>query len=406
MPQPRSVVSSRPQTSRQAKRAYQKAGATPRISAAEQRRIDRAVELDDRAARIRLHNVRARENKRKKAERDEKDRETRKRMGIPEPSKFKIGPSQLSLGSFVGVAPKHRKPEPIKDEVPECSFPYSPVETAEAEETNMDCPDVPSILEDPDCTNLETSGIPSDPLENGRTSQHKVGPSKSPPSEEVKSTTMVPSTTLMPPPPPPPPSRIPSRTNVSNSVPATCTEPSKPIAPAAAAESDWDIFLDSNTQVEREIACHPAKPPISAADKRPTSDTNIQQSITPPADLLAGISTQDLQYSSSPSTSKFGSDKDAEFLGGIEDEDLSDVNVAAFFDCSDEVGTGIMRPPPPPHNKQLTAVPEIERWPTVGGAVYNSFTPVTESNHTGAFSRMDEFDDYGISSQELLQLVA
>ncbi|KAI4218030.1 MAG: hypothetical protein L6R36_009158 [Xanthoria steineri] len=394
MPQPRSVVSSRPQTSRQAKRAYQKAGATPRISAAEQRRIDRAVELEDRAARIRLHNVRARENKRKKAERDEKDRETRKRMGIPEPSKFKIGPSQLSLGSFVGVAPKHRKPEPIKDEVPECSFPYTPVETTKAEDTNMDCPDVPRTLENPDCVNLETTGVPSDPLEDGRTSQHKVDPSKSP-SEEIKSTTMVPSTTLMP--PPPRPSRASSRINVSNSVPTTCTQPSKPMATSAATESDWDIFLDSNTQVEREISCHPANPPMPPADKRPTPDTAIQQSVTSQADLLAGISTQDLQYCSSPSTSKFGSDKNAEFLGGIEDEDLSDVNVAAFVDCSD---------PPPPHNKQLTAVPHIERWTTVEGAVYSSFTPLTESNTTGAFSRMDEFDDYGISSQELLQLVA
>ncbi|KAL8754349.1 MAG: hypothetical protein Q9199_004420 [Rusavskia elegans] len=402
MPQPRSTVSYRPQTSRQAKRAYQKAGATPRISAAEQRRIDRAVELEDRAARIRLHNVRARENKRKKAEKDEKDREIRKRMGIQEPSKFKIGPSQLSLGAFVAVGPKHKKPEPVEDEMAECSSPYTPTENTKAEDTSMDCSDVPRILENPGCVKLETTVVPSNPLENGRTSQHEVGPhSKVPPSQEVKSTTMLPSTTLMPPPPP----RLSSKIQVSKPIPTSCSAPSKPVATAAATESDWDMFLDSNTQVEREISCHPADPPMPAVDKRHTSATTIQYSVTPPADLLAGISTQDLQYCSSPLTSKSDSEKDAEFFGGIEDEDLSDVNVATFFDCCDEVGIVITHTPSSSQHKQSTAAPHNERWPTLKGVECSSVGAIAKSKDTGGFVRMDEFDDYEFSSQELRQLV-
>lgn len=344
MPQPRSTVSYRPQTSRQAKRAYQKAGATPRISAAEQRRIDRAVELEDRAARIRLHNVRARENKRKKAEKDEKDREIRKRMGIQEPSKFKIGPSQLSLGAFVAVGPKHKKPEPVEDEMAGCSSPYTPTENTK---------------------------------------------------------TMLPSTTLMPPPPP----RLSSKTQVSKPIPTSCSAPSKPVATAAATESDWDMFLDSNTQVEREISCHPADPPMPAVDKRHTSATTIQYSVTPPADLLAGISTQDLQYCSSPLTSKSDSEKDAEFFGGIEDEDLSDVNIATFFDCCDEIRIMITHTPPSSQHKQSTAAPHNERWPTLKGVECSSVGAIAKSRNTGGFVRMDEFDDYEFSSQELRQLV-
>ncbi|KAL8885858.1 MAG: hypothetical protein Q9192_006583 [Flavoplaca navasiana] len=398
MPQVRSAGkagSYRPQTSRQAKRAYQKAGATPRISAVEQRRIDRAVELEDRAARIRLHNVRARENKRKKAEKDEKDRELRKRMGIQEPSKFKIGPSQLSLGAFVGVGLKHKKFEPVEDEVPECSSPYTPTEAIKTEVISVDCPEIPKTSKKPDCVTQETVVVPSDPLESCCDSQPKIDRRTNLPPKEITSTTTVPSTNLMPPPPP----RLSSNTKVSRPAPPTYTAPSKPNVAAAAIDLEWDMFLDSNTQVAREIAYHPAKASTTFMDQKSPSATIVHHSTTS-VDLLAGISTQDLQYCSSPLAPEPNSDNEAEFLGGIEDEDLSDVNIAAFFESSDLAGAMTMALPPSPQQNQSTIALHKGRWPTTCKP-----TAITQGKDTASFNRMDEFDDYEFSSQELRQLV-
>ena len=404
MPQPQRTVSYRPQTARQARRAYQKAGATPRITPAEQRRIDRAAELQERAARIRLHNVRARENKRKKAEKEEKDREVRKRMGIQEPAKFKIGPSQTNLGSFVDVGPKQKQPRSLETEVTECSSPYTRTENAKMGDISTDCPSIRKSSENQDCIKTEVTVAISKPLEHCCTSQQTVGPHNFPPPQKVQSTTMVPSTTLMP----PPPSRLSSKTSASTSIPTTCPRLSQPIAAAAAPiNSDWDFFLDSNTQVEREISGGRGDAPIHAVYEQATSGSAISRSVTPPADLLVGISTQDLQYSSSPLPSKSDPDKDAEFLGGIEDEDLSDVNVAALFECYDEVRTLPLPHPPSSQHKNSAIAPHKEYLPTITqGAKCRSFATVAKTKDAGAFSRMDEFDDCGFSSQELRQLVA
>ena len=392
MPQVRSAGSYRPQTSRQAKRAYQKAGATPRISAVEQRRIDRAVELEDRAARIRLHNVRARENKRKKAEKDEKDREVRKRMGIQEPSKFKIGPSQLSLGAFVGVGLKHKELEPVEDEVPECSSPHTPTEDTNAEVISVDCPEIPKASGKPDWVTQGIFVVPSDPLEDCCDSQAKIDRRTNLPPKEV---TTLPSNTLMPPPPP----RLSSNTKASYPAPPTYTAPSKPIVAAAAIDSDWDMFLDSNTQVAREISYHPIKASMKTMDEKSPSATTLQHPTTS-VDLLAGISTQDLQYCSSPLTSRPNSDNEAEFLGGIEDEDLSDVNIAAFFECSGPAGAITTALPPSSQQNQSTTALHKGRWPTTCKPA-----AITQCKDTAAFNRMDEFDDHAFSSQELRQLV-
>ncbi|KAI4266808.1 MAG: hypothetical protein LQ337_008655 [Flavoplaca oasis] len=395
MPQLRTPSAYRPQTSRQAKRAYQKAGATPRISAVEQRRIDRAVELEDRAARIRLHNVRARENKRKKAEKDEKDRELRKRMGIQEPSKFKIGPSQQSLGAFVGVGLKHKKLEPVEDEVPECSSPYTPTEDTKTEVFSVDCPEIPEKSEKPDWVTQENVVVPSDPLESCCDSRPKIDRRTNLPPKEVTTTKTVLLTTLMPPPPP----RLSSNTKVSKPAPPTYIAPSNPIVAAAAIDSDWDMFLDSNTQVAREISYHPIKASTKLVDQKSPSATTVQHSTTS-VDLLAGISTQDLQYCSSPLAPKPNFDNEAEFLGGIEDEDLSDVNIAGFFESSDPAGAMTAALPPSSQQNQSTTALHKGRWPTTckPGAI-------AQGKDTAAFNRMDEFDDSEFSSQELRQLV-
>ncbi|RAL67099.1 hypothetical protein DID88_007879 [Monilinia fructigena] len=91
----------RPMTSKQAKKAYQKANRTPRISKAEQKRRDseelakhrKAYEKEKAAAKAKA----ARD---KKAAKALEQKEQRKRLGIPEPSRH-VRTSQSRISMFI-----------------------------------------------------------------------------------------------------------------------------------------------------------------------------------------------------------------------------------------------------------------------------------------------------------------
>jgi hypothetical protein len=91
----------RPMTSKAAKKAYQQATRTPRISKAEQRRIEaeeiarqkKEYEKEKAAAKAKA----ARE---KKAKKEQEERGKRKKLGLPEPSRF-VRPSQPTIKRFV-----------------------------------------------------------------------------------------------------------------------------------------------------------------------------------------------------------------------------------------------------------------------------------------------------------------
>jgi hypothetical protein len=105
----------RPQTLREARRAYQKAGRTPSFTAAQIRAAERAVEQDKRAKDILAKEKRAREAKRKKDEQEAKRREEQKKLvelgKLPEESLWgKVRPSQPRLHNFFSV-PQQRKRE-------------------------------------------------------------------------------------------------------------------------------------------------------------------------------------------------------------------------------------------------------------------------------------------------------
>ncbi|KAF7861791.1 hypothetical protein EAF04_007674 [Stromatinia cepivora] len=92
----------RPMTSKQAKKAYQKANRTPRITKAEQKRRDaeelakhrKAYEKEQAAAKAKT----ARD---KKAAKALEQKEERKRLGIPEPSRH-VRASQSRISMFIG----------------------------------------------------------------------------------------------------------------------------------------------------------------------------------------------------------------------------------------------------------------------------------------------------------------
>ncbi|KAI4289652.1 MAG: hypothetical protein L6R35_001076 [Caloplaca aegaea] len=266
---PPQTVSFRPQTSRQAKRAYQKAGGAPRLSEVELRRLERSAELQDRAARIKAHNDRAKENKRKRVEK----MEARKRQGIAEPAKIKIGSSQLRLGAFVGEGIKKKR-----------------------EEASRSMPSAHSV------TDREAS-------ERAETATERLGslPTPSPTGTPVACHSGVPprgkidafvtAASLMPPPPPRPPLRDASENTIAHPV-----LQSDKCDLSGSIGIDWEQLFDSNTQVEREISGQ--RPSASGLHQRTAVGTPNSRLPNIDLGLLSDISTQDLQYSSSPPSTK------------------------------------------------------------------------------------------------------
>ncbi|KAI4105961.1 MAG: hypothetical protein L6R37_002422 [Teloschistes peruensis] len=315
---PLQTVSFRPQTSRQAKKAYQKAGASPRLSAQEKRRIERNAELAARAERIRIHNLRAQDNKRKKTERLEREREARKRMGIPEPVKEHVGPSQLRLGSFLTAKSNLKK---IKKE---SDFPLSPPEEffkdEEADDHNdssnavlkQEFSDEPvnpplgsKVLSPvspprrssiaPTCTSLN---VDAGKASRARFPQiPKLAQTKTPLKKDVEKKFMSPAS-LMPPPPRPPQRAKPQQVSSIPTIKSECEVPI--VASSDSVEADWAAFFTSNTQVEREISDDQDQPLLPISCLTIPHDTPMSMSAAITEDFLAGICTQDLQYSSSP----------------------------------------------------------------------------------------------------------
>lgn len=98
-----------PQTSRQAKKEYLKKRANSRLSESDNRRLNRDVELHERAERIKSSEQRKKSNLRKKEEKMEKEREARRKAGLPEIREQYVSPRQKRLGAFVGLGKQIRE---------------------------------------------------------------------------------------------------------------------------------------------------------------------------------------------------------------------------------------------------------------------------------------------------------
>ena len=90
-----------PTTLKQAKKAYRKAGAVPRLSEAEVARLQRLQEREEKHERMRERERKRLLNKKKRDEKIAKEKELRKKMGLPEPGAPYIGPSQARISQFV-----------------------------------------------------------------------------------------------------------------------------------------------------------------------------------------------------------------------------------------------------------------------------------------------------------------
>ena len=103
-------ISYHPQTSRQAKKNYLKKRANPCLSESEIRRLNRDVELYERAQSIKRKEERRKSNLKKKDEKIEREREARRKAGLSEIREDYISPRQQRLGAFVGLGKRKRGP--------------------------------------------------------------------------------------------------------------------------------------------------------------------------------------------------------------------------------------------------------------------------------------------------------
>ena len=308
---PPSAVSSRPQTLRQARRAYQKAGATTRLSERQMKQLERSAELQERADRIKERENRRKANLKKKNERIEREREARARMGIASPVREDVGPSQMRLGAFlaVGVGVKttcegiQSKREGCDDVVveegppPSAQRPSPARSPLQARSVNdiikpmaKSSPDIkpanPSTAMPPPPRPIQQKPQSSPRPQDGAKKLTK--PTARPPDKHLIKTsldlcsskpTLKTSTGpsrpgTMPPPPPLPRVKPPLKPPNKPPPKASFQRPSKvplkvPPNPQPITD-EWAAFLVSNTQIEREI-CTP-KAPLSSSTKK-TSET-------------------------------------------------------------------------------------------------------------------------------------
>ena len=217
----------RPQTLKQAKKAYRKAGPGPRFSDVELRRLARAAELQERADRIKDREKKKKANRKKREEKMEKEREARRKAGLPEIREAHVGPSQLKLAFPGADGGKDKKDDESSD-------------TSGEELVRTNQQGVPQSMETP----CRTSRTPLQP--------------KSP-----------------------------------NLIVKPNSQRAAFVTDQLSKISDHDCldFFVSNTQIEQELSTPKMKPPTTHVTEPPSASHDR------PSDILALISTQDLESS-------------------------------------------------------------------------------------------------------------
>ena len=324
----------RPQTIKQAKKAYRKSGATKRLSESELAVIERRAELQERADRMKAREARRKANIKRKEERNEREREMRREMGLPEPVKegFHVGPSQLSLGKFVVAGQKRKRDGSFCEDIK--------VDKEEAVDTKSEACQTSSLQRKPwrnplkiispnaklpeslpvgasknrppRTTDLKKPQIPP-PWPPPLTSNPKIVSPKKSTQQKQSAIRERPRTAIrndikeqksqpvyMGPPPLRRPSHLQNTTTISNQ--KLCNDPPQD-KPPDMVEDCWDDFFASSTQIARELS-PPSTQTIPIAPPPPVPATHLQPpvpfSIPPKHDtttLLNQISTQDLDFS-------------------------------------------------------------------------------------------------------------
>lgn len=237
---PGTPVPKRPQTSKQAKRAYQKSGGTPGLSKTDLKRLERAAVLQERANRIKKREAQKAVNRQKRMEKEQKEREARKRMGIPEPKKAYVSPRQERLSQFVRGGGKGKELEAeAEDTLGE-----------EAEESEGSDQSLEDLLVDQSC--LLERGSPVRPLQPKTLDRHGTQDDQRPHASLWK--------------------------------------------PASTQLDDWAAFFVSNTQIQRELTDDESDTASEELESMPVDKGFAQPPEDGTTDFLRHIATQDLEF--------------------------------------------------------------------------------------------------------------
>lgn len=274
----------RPQTLKQAKRAYRKSGGTPHLSASELAQAERRAALQERADRIKEREARRKANLKKREEKVAREREKAKRTGRPfvedNKTRWKIGPSQLSLGGFMGGLQKPSKNAQTEAKHEDITMKVQP-EGAAVDQVKA-------------CTSP-----PNQSLAEAAVHEQEDFPLK---ERYFNSSTM-----QMPPPP------IPQSKSL------------------LLSDDAFDDCFPSNSQIERELSPPLPKPaPIPSAATTPPRPLSVAKTarnyvIEDADDFLASISTQDLDFSgglTQPPQQQIEDQQDTDVLAQICTQDL------------------------------------------------------------------------------------
>lgn len=223
---PQSETLHRPQTLKQAKKAFRKAGALPRFYDAEIRRLNRAAELQERADREKEKERKRKANLKKREERLAKEREARKKAQLLDVNQSHVAPSQLQL-----------------------AFPGAAINRME-ERTR--------------------AALGDNSIQPRQNTQKPTG-------DAVVSILKCPLQQV-----------IPVAANNSKSTPFATSENAWD-----TCVEDWDEFLVSNTQLERELSAPKVKAPLIRSTRDPAP---ISTGFDNPIDMSDLISTHDLEF--------------------------------------------------------------------------------------------------------------
>ena len=274
---------SRPQTLKQAKRAYQRNGPA-RPSASDIAQAERRVALQERADRIKDREARRKANLKKRNEKIAREREAAKEAGKPfiedQKPHWKVGASQLRLGGFLNGIRKIREPDHSKLSAKEIR--EAPEDFAPGKQTGA----------------AQSSSLPQDirlPAHSSLDESVRVYLRKQSPISSARQM-------------PPPPIPIPQR------------------QAEMLGESFEDCF-PSNTQVQRELSPECCKA-TTAANMANSCDplkscvkTDTLFDAMNANDFLACMSTPDLNVSGTPDVA-VTKDDDSDLLAQISTQDL------------------------------------------------------------------------------------
>ena len=478
---PSTPFTHRPQTLKQAKKAYRKSGGAVRLSESEKAILERRAVLQERADRIKEREARRKANLKRKEERLQREREARHRMGIPTPptkERIQVGPSQLHLSGFMYAGEKRKSNDEIEEEEKEAGTrKQEELLVQEQQERPIEPARSPQPLQTFSANANPTWMMPSQVVnanppkvrdfapQGNRTSPGGTRPARNPLQAKSANPTIQPKpsaghqyiyglqhkASYLQKPQTSPMDQPPLRTPVQATDTRSTVFQKPPLIPLPSKaesipEDNFDDFFVSNTQIQRELSpplTPPARPTSHAipttrppTPPMPASPFNLPPANEDTANLLAFLSTQDLDFSLDPtqirptappnepdepkiSPAEEEEDEEEEEEGEEEDfpdAELEDIVLEFSLDSPIITSSPSNNAPTTPHEQLLPETDPPAQSDGDGGTRYDSDDAEMQASLQTASKahereaqcqeaqRAAEWDAFELSTQDLIEL--